>query len=180
VGYFLALVGLALVAPALIGVPSQVLVAMVTGACLASVTRDVLSLLKEPPVAGYANRTITIPFPELAEEGDQVWVAILNPRQQPPDKLRPREIPTDENGRPLDDDQAVVAMYEIIAGLLVAWRVYDATAAAVDPDTGAPLDQPQLPKISHSTPATVDLVRRLPMQIITRISEELKAAANPQ
>ncbi|MEK6443638.1 hypothetical protein [Pseudonocardia sp. T1-2H] len=131
-------------------------------------------------MAGYANRILHIPFPDLSEEGDTVWVSILNPSQQPPDKLRPREIPTDENGRPLDQNLAMEASYEIIAGLVVAWHVYDATAASVDYETGEALDQPLLPKVDHSHPATPELVKCLPMEIINEISRQMSQRVNPQ
>jgi hypothetical protein len=125
---------------------------------------------------GYGNRVITIPFPELAESTDDpIWVALRNPRMQPPSALRPREIPTDADGKPLNQDDAMEAMYEIIAGLVIGWRVYDATEVSIDQATGQPADQELLPH-----PATPALVKKLPMAISTRIMDEVKQAANPQ
>lgn len=130
---------------------------------------------RRPTVAGYANRVITLQFPDLAEEGDPIWVAIRNPRLQPPEKLRPKDVPLDpETGKPINSDDAVSAMYEIIAGLIIGRRVYDAMVAEVD-DQGVPADQPLL-----VLPATPEKVQHLPMEIIQRISEEMKVGANPR
>jgi hypothetical protein len=164
--------------------PVHVLAGLWLGMALASALSDLLhpplTCKESPLMAGYANRIIHLDFPDLAEDDDKVWVAILNPKQQPPDKVQPRPLKLDENGRPADAAEAVEAMYETIAGLVVAWHVYDATAPAIDYDTGEQLDQPLLPKVDQTHPATVEMVRKLPMEIVNTIGKRMTEAVNPQ
>lgn len=126
-------------------------------------------------MSGYSNRIIHISFPELSDDPDDpIWVSVRNPRLMAPQELQPREVPVDADGKPVDEALAKVAMYELYAKLIVGWRVYDATKIAVDPETGQELDMERLP-----SPATPDLVERLPMAIINRLATELKEALNP-
>lgn len=106
---------------------------------------------------GYKNRTVTLNFEEL---GDGVYVTMKNPKLQSPSALMPRDIPTDEQGRPRDPKQAEEVTYEVIAGLVVGWMVFDANDESEDP--------PCLP-----LPATAETVGKLPMEIILRLSEEM-------
>jgi hypothetical protein len=116
-------------------------------------------------VAGYANRTILLDFPELSEDGDRVHVVIKNPRTVPLAELKPGDLPLGPDGKP-DEAQAEAATYKVIAGLVKAWHVYDATD---DSD-----DQALLP-----LPATSELVVKLPMEITERIAEEIGKVVNP-
>ncbi|MCW2900927.1 MAG: hypothetical protein JWO67_3192 [Streptosporangiaceae bacterium] len=127
-------------------------------------------------MAGYANRLISLTFDDLTDDpkSDPVWVSIRNPKLMPPGELQARSVPTNEDGTPLDSDAALSSMYEVVAKLVVAWRVYDATVLEVDPDTREPLDQPLL-----GLPATPELIAKLPLEIINRISEQMSAAVNP-
>lgn len=118
-------------------------------------------------MAGYANRSIKLPFPDLSEPGDEVYVSIRNPRIVPPGELRGRDVALDENGQPVNPAEAEQAMYETLAKLVVSWHVYDGS------DTGD--DQALLP-----LPATAENVGKLPMEIINRIAEEVKEAGNPR
>jgi len=127
------------------------------------------------PLSGYANRLITLKFPEWSEdpERDPIWIAIRNPKLMPPGDLRPKEVALDDNGKPLDEEAAFNATFDIVAKLVVAWRVYDATANELDA-AGNPVDQPLLP-----LPATPELAKKLPMEFIAAISMEM-TKGNPQ
>lgn len=118
-------------------------------------------------MAGYANRTIKLDFPGLSEDGDEVYVAIRNPRIVPPGELRGRDIALDGNGQPVDPGEAEQAMYETLAKLVVSWHVYDGTDLS---DDQAPLP----------LPATAENVAKLPTDIINRVAEEIREAANPR
>lgn len=117
-------------------------------------------------MAGYANRLLTVDFPDLADADDKIYVAIRNPKLVPPGELSNNDVVIDENGQPVDPDAATAAMYETIAKLITAWRVYDATDMADD--------QALLP-----SPATADSVAKLPVEIINRLADEIKQAVNP-
>lgn len=129
---------------------------------------------------GYADPVITLRFDHLVVDpaADPIWVALRNPKLMPPDALRPRDIPVDADGKPINQNDALAAMYEIIAGLVMAWRVYDAANITIDA-AGNALPMTLLPDVSRSVPATPELVKRLPMEIINSIAEKVKEAANP-
>lgn len=118
-------------------------------------------------MGGYANRKITMEFPDLSEDDDMVRVTIRNPRTLPPAELRPPDIELDAAGKPVDSEAAEQATYTAISKLISGWHVYDATS---DDD-----DQPPLP-----LPATPELVAKLPMEIISKIAEAMTEAINPQ
>jgi hypothetical protein len=115
---------------------------------------------------GYKNRVITQEFPDLTEDGDTVSVSLRNPMTVPFDKLRPREVTKDANGVALDQADANLAIYEVYAGLIVNWRVYDATAELDD--------QPLLP-----SPATAELFAKLPLEIQNWVADEVDKRRNP-
>ena len=117
-------------------------------------------------MAGYANRLITIQFPELAEGDDKIYVTIRNPKRVPPSELRGRDVAMDAAGNPLDSEDAELAGYEVIAKLIVGWHVYDATSLEDD--------QPLL-----GLPATPESVAKLPLEIVNRIGETLGNAVSP-
>lgn len=125
---------------------------------------------------GYANRLISLTFDDLTDDpqNDPIWVSIRNPKLMPPGELQARQVPLGEDGKPVDNDAAMTSMYEVVAKMIVAWRVYDATVLEVNPETGEPLDQPLL-----GLPATPERVAKLPMEIINRISEQMSAAVTP-
>lgn len=106
---------------------------------------------------------------------DPIWVALKNPKIMPPEALRPSsaQVQLDADGKPTNEADALAAMYDIIAGLVIGWRAYDATDITIDA-TGNVQPMSLLP-----TPATADLVRRLPMEIINQIAEVIRQAANP-
>lgn len=127
-------------------------------------------------MAGYANRLISIRFDALSDdpENDPIWVSIRNPKLMPPGELQARSVPTNPDGTPTDEQDALSAMHEIVAKLVMSWRVYDASVGDVDPTTGKPVDQPLL-----GLPATPELVAKLPMEIINGISERMTSAVSP-
>ena len=106
-------------------------------------------------------------FPELTEDGgEEIFVAMRNPRTVPFDALRPKGVAYDANGNAIDQEQANMAMYAVYASLIVNWRVYDATDEADE--------QPLL-----SSPATGELFARLPVEIQDRIADEVNKRKNP-
>jgi hypothetical protein len=127
---------------------------------------------------GYRNRVITLTFPELAEEGDHVEVVIRNPRLMAAEELRSAgggDSPEDMKrlaaareaiaaGQEVPDelvtDKDANRGYALVAKLVIGWHVYDATSAEEN--------MPLLP-----LPATAELVGRLPMEILTRVMEEV-------
>jgi hypothetical protein len=125
---------------------------------------------------GYANRLVHVDFTEeLAEPGDSIWVTIRNPKHLTAAELRPREVALMPDGvTPVNMDDATNAMYETLSKLIVGWRVYDASDLTLDAN-GQPMPQPLLP-----TPATPEMVAKLPVSIVKRLSEEVTNAVNPQ
>ncbi|WP_438489582.1 hypothetical protein [Streptomyces sp. S186] len=134
-------------------------------------------------MSGYTNRVILLQFPEL---GDKVSVLLRNPRLLPPAELTPEDVPVDANGQPLDPQAANVAMYKVMANLIAAWHVYDATATAdtVHIDLDADDLDAQLQALEGADQVrlvdiTAENVARLPMAIINRIGEEIGRVADP-
>jgi hypothetical protein len=125
---------------------------------------------------GYSNRIIHVPFPDLTEdqEKDPIWLSIRNPQYMSPNELRPQDVVLKEDGTPEDPAAAQEAMYAVYAKLIIGWRVYDPGSIQVDPETGVELDMVRLP-----SPPTAELVARLPMVIIKKLSEVIKNAINP-
>lgn len=114
-------------------------------------------------MAGFKNRLITIEFPDLTEDGEQMlYVTIRNPQLVPLDWMLTR-LATDANGAPLDADASLWESYERIAKLITSMRMYDAAADSDDP----PLLE---------LPATPEQVSRFPKLVTNRIAEEMNAA----
>jgi hypothetical protein len=116
-------------------------------------------------VPGYANRTVLLQFPELTEDGDDtLHVVLKNPKMVPTAELLPPELP------PLDGESEgardIRAMNVVIARLVKAWRVYDATSEGDDQDL-------------LGLPATPELVGKLPVEIHAKIGEVLKSVRSP-
>lgn len=125
-------------------------------------------------MAGYSNPVVHLAFPELSEPDDPIWVSIRNPKLMGLTELQPKSAITDNEGKPLDNDEARKAMYEVYARLILGWRVYDPSSIEIDQETG---EYKGMTRLAH--PATPELVAKLPISIITRLSEELRAALNP-
>jgi hypothetical protein len=130
---------------------------------------------KQTAMPGYSGRVVTLRFPELTAEGDpEIHVAIRNPRLIPLDLLQPRDIDLGPDGRPVNMEDAKLANNEVLAKLVIGWRVYDASDVSVDAD-GNELDQAPLP-----LPATPDAVAKLPTAIFTAITREVTEAMDPK
>lgn len=134
-------------------------------------------------MSGYTNRVILLQFPDL---GDRVSVLLRNPRLLPPSELTPEDVQVDANGQPLDPQAANVAMYKVMANLIVAWHVYDASAAgaAASIDLDADNLDEQLQALEGADQVrlidiTPENVAKLPMSIINRIGEEIGRVADP-
>ncbi|MDI5965718.1 hypothetical protein [Streptantibioticus silvisoli] len=135
-------------------------------------------------MSGYNNRFVLLTFPEL---GEKVSVLLRNPKLQPPNDLTPEDVPVDADGEPVDQKDAERAVYKMVAGLIVDWRVYDASASgetpAIDLDADdldaqmAALEAADQVRLDKVTPENV---ARLPMAILNRISEEIGRVADPQ
>lgn len=117
-------------------------------------------------MAGYANRTKMLDFPELSEPDDKVHVIIRNPKTMAIADLNPGDVPLGPDGKP-DERAAERAGHEVLARMVVAWHVYDAT------DQG---DNQQLLPM----PATAESVAKLPLEIQNRMASEWKAVARPE
>lgn len=111
-------------------------------------------------MAGYAKRTIMLDFPELSEEGDKVHVIIRNPKLVPTQDLLVADVPNGPDGTP-DQLAQLNAALGMLARLVIAWHVYDATSVEDD--------QPPLP-----LPATAERMAKLPLEIQNRITEEIQ------
>ena len=149
-------------------------------AALISALIDTINQYRKETAAmpGYANRVITLQFPELTDDDDlpdrPVQVVLRNPRLMPPGELTPEHVETDENGVPKDVEAAKYANNKIIAKLIIGWRAFDASDIRVD-DDGNELPQEPLP-----LPATPELVAKLPLAIFKRLSQEVTNAFDPQ
>lgn len=127
-------------------------------------------------MAGYANRVIHIPFPDLSDdpENDPIWLSIRNPQYMAPQEMRPEDVAEGPDGKPADPVAAMTSMYKVYAKLILGWRVYDPDSISVDLESGQVADMERLP-----SPPTAELVAKLPMVIQNRLAEVIKDAVNP-
>lgn len=117
------------------------------------------------PISGYRNRTIRLDFEE-DEDGGQVYLKIRNPRTVPTDQLNPRDVQLDAQGAAVDPAEAKLAGLEVLAGLIVEGRVFDASVEAAD--------QPLF-----TLPLSAEDVGKLPLEIQNRLITEVNNARNP-
>jgi hypothetical protein len=115
-------------------------------------------------VAGYANRTILLDFPDLSEEGDKVHVIIRNPKMIPVPDLLPPELPLRDGESETSRDYRQGCA--VMARLVVAWHVYDASDLNED-------------QALLQLPATPESCAKLPVEIQEAIGEAIKAVRNP-
>jgi hypothetical protein len=131
----------------------------------------------------YANPYVLLQFPDL---GDDVSVLIRNPQLMPPDSLTPGDIPLNDKGEPVNAQDAKNETYKIIAGLIVAWKVYEAfdpgDTLDIDPnaDPAALFESLGAGEQQRFGKVTPDAVGRLPMAILGRLMEEIGRVTNPQ
>jgi hypothetical protein len=130
---------------------------------------------------GYKSPVITLTFPELSEdpEGDPIRVIIRNPRLMAPGEFLSGETApkTGPDGQPEPDEDQADRGYARMAKIVIGWRVYDATAP-IKVDAEGNVTSPPAPLLP--LPATAATVAKLPMAILSRLGDELKAATNPQ
>lgn len=137
---------------------------------------------------GYANPVKKLDFPELAAEGDSIWVVIKNPLILPPSFLTGavEDVEVDGDGKPVNVSaaKAMEKGRQTAAKLIIAWRVYDASVfPRIDPQTGEvvpgtePLLLPGPPAGDGVDPA---LFEKVPSAITLGIMREVSAALNPQ
>jgi len=121
-------------------------------------------------MAGYADRLLTLDFPDLTPDGDPViYIAIRNPRIVPMSVLQgDTDLAVNpETGMPLDAKAAETAMHKTMATLIKDWHIFDGMDES---DTPEPLP----------LPATADLVAKLPAEVINRIAKEIQEAVAPR
>lgn len=133
-------------------------------------------------MSGYTNPYILLQFPEL---GDDCSILMRNPQLMPPSKLTPDDVALGENGQPLDPQAANKSMFKVMAGLIVAWKVYEAFGDA-GPDIAPDADPVELmatlgsgtqPRIGE---ISAENVAKLPLAVINSIGEEIGRVANPK
>jgi hypothetical protein len=166
---------LAALASALIYLGFSALVWLLPVALISALIDLFAHYYQETAMSGYANRVITLSFPELTEPGEpEIHVIMRNPRLMPPAELAPQNVELDENNQPKDFDAAKTANDTVLAKLVIGWRAYDASDIQVDED-GNVLPQAPLP-----LPANAELVGKLPAAIFMRMIREVTDAVDPQ
>lgn len=129
---------------------------------------------------GYKQPVITLNFPELTDnpDTDPIRVVIRNPRLMAAGELSgSADMAVGPDGQPVESAENENRAYKQFAKMVIGWRVYDATADIVlDQDMNVIGDSAQLLPL----PATPDLVAKLPLVILTRLSQELQDAMNPK
>lgn len=141
---------------------------------------------------GYGSTTIKLDFPELSENpaDDPIWVIIRNPKLLPEDELTSfaegnPDIETDEDGEPTGeiDPETMAKMAStgnrLMAHLVVASRVYDATVFREYDDNGDEIIEPATDPVRLPSKLTAEDCKKLPGAIKLRMAEELRKA-NPQ
>jgi hypothetical protein len=123
-------------------------------------------------MAGYANRVVTIHFPELSEPDDDVFVVMRNPKTVALSQMEAREVEKNQDGTPVESQASEVG-YTLLARLIIGGRLYDATVGGVNAD-GTPVDQPLL-----TYPLSVAKAKALPADVINGIFERIQEAQNP-
>lgn len=133
-------------------------------------------------MAGYLNRFIDLPFPDLAgvDEQDRArcWVKIRNPRLIPGGDLTSAfsRVRFDDAGRPLDSDAAADETFASLARLVIAGQVWDATWVPELDERGNEVDPQAEPPLLPMPPGPDDMAR-MPIEILNAIGEELKKAS---
>ena len=148
---------------------------------------------------GYRNPVITLRFPELAEEGDNVYVVIRNPKLVPISEMQALSTST---GRLSDAEKARMAAaraaieagqdpgdllteddanrgFALVARLVIGWRVWDATVPVKLAEDGSLIEDEETAPRLLPLPATPELVGRVPSAILNKIMDEVNRA-NPQ
>ena len=128
---------------------------------------------------GYANRVVTIQFPDMSDDPeDKIWVCMRNPKMVPIDEMRSGTdgITLNAAGEPEDTGAATRSGYKILAKLIVGWHVWDAT---VMPELNAAGEDVSVQVLLPQPPTTAEVIAKLPIEILNRLMEEV-ASINPQ
>jgi hypothetical protein len=125
---------------------------------------------------GYKNPVITLRFDDLVEDGDTCHVIIRNPRTMPGSQFTAMAAGGDMS----EDDAKMHRVHEMIAGLVIGWRVWDPTVPVkADPETGELIhDEETTPRLLP-LPATPENVAKLPQEIQMAIMGKVTEAVNP-
>lgn len=132
---------------------------------------------------GYTNPYVLLTFPDL---GDDISVLMKNPQLLPPSEIEPEDVPTNENGQPVDPSAAQEAAYKVMAKLIVAWKVYEAfnpnSSVDIDPeaDPAALFESLGAGEQQRLGAITVENIGRLPLAILNRIGEEVGRVSDPR
>lgn len=126
---------------------------------------------------GYKNPVLTLRFDDLVEDGDTCHVIIRNPRTMPGDQFTALAADGETSG----DGDKMHRMHQLIAGLVIGWRVWDpAVPVKADPETGELIhDEETRPRLLP-LPATAETVATLPSEILMAIMTKVTEAVNPQ
>lgn len=126
---------------------------------------------------GYRNPITTLRFDDLVEDGDSCHVVIRNPRLMPGSEFKAMasDDGDGEAGSKMD------RMFELIARLVVGWRVYDPVSPIkVNPDTGELIEDEETEPRLLPLPATPETVVKLPQPILMKLMDEVGSAINPK
>jgi hypothetical protein len=118
---------------------------------------------------GYKNRVIRIDFPDLSDEDDPIFVIIRNPKLMPAAELSSYADKVSGDATTTASSRDMDAAYAMFARLVVAWRVYDATAVPELDEAGNATGTEELLPL----PATAKQIAKLPLEIIERLGQEL-------
>lgn len=135
-------------------------------------------------MAGYLNRFIDLPFPDLAGTDDLgralCWVKIRNPRLIPAGDLTAAiaKVQLDDNGRPVNSGAAAEETFGTFAKLVIAGNVWDATWVPEVDEHGDPIDPTAEAPLLPMPPSPADM-GKMPIDILNAIGEEM-VKANPR
>lgn len=130
---------------------------------------------KEFVMGGYANRVITLDFPELSENDQEgrVFVVIRNPKTVTLSKLEVAAVAQGPEGQP-NAEEAGAVVNGLLARLIIGGRLFDAEVDGIDAD-GVPLDQPEL-----TYPLTEETAGKLPIEVVRAITDKITDAQAPR
>jgi hypothetical protein len=125
---------------------------------------------------GYRNPVITRRFDELVEEGDTCHVIIRNPQTMPGSEFTAIMA----GGETAGDEEKLKRIHAMIAGLVIGWRVWDASVPVkADQETGELIHDEETAPRRLPLPATAESVARLPQAILMDLMNEVTRVMDP-